>query len=263
MHIAAFNGHLDIVRFLINEDETLLNIEDSRGRTPKFVAVHACQKDVVQLIDPNDDVSMLHIAVQVNDLQEVKTLVEKNVGILNETLFNLTALCLAAVSGNLAVVEYLVDKHLEENVGLDHSGEDGFTPLYGAAMKGHLEVVKLLIRKGANFEAVNAKRSTLLHAASLSGDCKIVEYMIDEMGFNVNVCDGNNGTPLHTAALNEKFDVVKFLLVKGANINAVNKSGETPLDYSYNNQTIYHFLMENGAKGSLAHCFVRQHPQIK
>jgi len=48
-----------------------------------------------------------------------------------------------------------------------------------------------------------------------------------EKSIDVNITDKKGDTPLHTAAFHGKLDVVKFLLKKKANINAVNILGGT------------------------------------
>jgi len=48
-----------------------------------------------------------------------------------------------------------------------------------------------------------------------------------EKSIDVNITDNKHDTPLHTAAFHGKLDVVKFLLKKKANINAVNILGGT------------------------------------
>ena len=64
--------------------------------------------------------------------------------------------------------------------------------------------------------------------ASWSGYTKIVQKLI-EAGVNVNVSK-NKHTVLHYACDQGQLEVVKLLLEKGADVNAKNEEGETPLD---------------------------------
>lgn len=258
LHVAAFNGYLKVVELLINKDKALLDIKDSLDRTPLVLAVNAGRLDIARFINPNDDVSLLHIAVQHNGLETVKGLVEKNVSIINSKLGDWIPLHLAAFSGDLSIVKFLIKKIKEQNIekkdGINHPSNDGFTPLHAASSNGHLEVVKLLISEGANFQAVNKEGWTLLHAAAQNGCLSVVEYLIDEKEFDVNICDGKNDTPLHTAAFHGKLNVVKFLLgekiKKKADIDFVDTLGATPLLSATlnNNREIIKFLLEEGAK---------------
>jgi ankyrin repeat protein len=73
------------------------------------------------------------------------------------------------------------------------------------------------------------QRKSILHLIaetrrSDGGD--LVDVMIQH-GANVNATDGLGNTPLHQAYFN--IEVVKKLLERGARVDKVNKSGETPL----------------------------------
>merc|ERR1711916_198651 len=50
-----------------------------------------------------------------------------------------------------------------------------------------------------------------------------------DFGVDVNCTGSNHDTALHVACINGEIQVVKYLLEKGANIDAVSKSGQTPL----------------------------------
>jgi ankyrin repeat protein len=67
-------------------------------------------------------------------------------------------------------------------------------------------------------------------------------------GADVNAVDKNGWTPLHFATkYNEK--TVKLLIDKGADVNAVDKEGWTPLHFTtkYNQKTITKLLIGNGS----------------
>jgi ankyrin repeat protein len=58
-----------------------------------------------------------------------------------------------------------------------------------------------------------------LHFAAHDGDLARVEDLV-EGGFDVNAFDEIGKTPLHYAAKKEHFEVAKYLLAHGANVNA-------------------------------------------
>merc|ERR1711916_362016 len=64
--------------------------------------------------------------------------------------------------------------------------------------------------------------------AARIGDIFNVKRAID-FGVDVNCTGSNHDTALHVACINGEIQVVKYLLEKGANIDAVSKSGQTPL----------------------------------
>jgi len=90
-----------------------------------------------------------------------------------------------------------------------------------------------------------------LHSAAEEGDLDEVKKLI-EIGFAVNDFDeGMSFTPLHYAVENEHYEVAKYLLEQGADINAheEDKIGETPLGQVSPNCSykMAKFLVENGA----------------
>jgi len=69
-------------------------------------------------------------------------------------------------------------------------------------------------------------------------------------GADVNAVDTNGCTPLHRAATNEKIDIVELLIQKGANVNAVDKTGYTPLwyaEYGGSKKAVTELLIKCGA----------------
>jgi ankyrin repeat protein len=85
--------------------------------------------------------------------------------------------------------------------------------------------------------ARNADGLTSIHCAAAAGDLAALQRLIVEKGGDANVrvvsdvnapaVDGD--TPLHCAARNGKLDAVRFLISRGAKVNATNSRGDTPL----------------------------------
>lgn len=90
----------------------------------------------------------------------------------------------------------------------------------------------------------------ILHYAIRSGNKEMVEYLLDSCSeISVNQSDSNWFSPLHIAAINGNFHIVKFLLLKNANVNSVNRDRQTPLHLAaqYGYCEIINLLLENGA----------------
>jgi ankyrin repeat protein len=80
-----------------------------------------------------------------------------------------------------------------------------------------------------------------------------VIYLVEEKGADIEVVNEEGLTPLLIASINEKYNIVKYLISKGANVNAQGsiKHGyiDTPLMFycHRNNLEMIKFLVKNGA----------------
>ncbi|CAK9251837.1 unnamed protein product, partial [Sphagnum jensenii] len=84
--------------------------------------------------------------------------------------------------------------------------------------------------KGADAKAADKYGETPLHLAAKNGEFDLVKYLVEEKGADAKAADKDGNTPLHRAAKNGKLDVVKYLVEeKGADAKAVNNAGESPL----------------------------------
>jgi len=131
--------------------------------------------------------------------------------------------------------------------GADVNAADalGFTPLIHAAGRYNIEAVKLLLAKGANVNAMTGSGFNKVKAGTIGlgnwtpltaasqGPVELVRLLLDA-GAKVDVPDARNMTALMLAAASDRPrpDVVRLLLARGANVNALSTEGETPLDWA-------------------------------
>lgn len=71
----------------------------------------------------------------------------------------------------------------------------------------------------------------LLHLACETADIGMLELLL-QYGANINASDANGQTPLHRCILGGKAALVKMLLTRGADPHAVNGEGKTPVELS-------------------------------
>ncbi len=160
-----------------------------------------------------------------------------------ETEHSKNSLHLAAKLGNLEAVQDLLGKGANVNA----QNDTGKTPLHWAAREGHKQVVQALLDKGANVNAEDQDGETSLDLATnqdietllrntakllkvaKSGDIQEVNSLINK-GANVNATDQDGKTPLHWAAVKGHEEVVEALLGKhGIDVNLADKNKDTPL----------------------------------
>jgi len=68
--------------------------------------------------------------------------------------------------------------------------------------------------------------------AAEKGTVEDVRFFIEQLGVSANSTDSAGNTPMHKAAYVGNIGVLEYLVSQGADVNAVDKSGWTPLVYS-------------------------------
>jgi truncated hemoglobin YjbI len=133
-----------------------------------------------------------------------------------------------AGQGNLAIVELLL------HLGADPNARDqwGHTPLYFVGNASHgihgADVVRVLVQGGANVNAQERlKHCTALHMAARRGNVPVAQALLDG-GADLEARDKLGETPLRRAVNCGKVEMAAFLLSRGANVHTQGKSGLTP-----------------------------------
>ena len=260
LHIAADWHRADICQLLVDHkaDVTCVN---NKGETPLVTALASRHylHDIPAVCCPlitNESVNVadrhgncaVHIAVEKGHIQTVQLLVNgrANVNVLKED--GQTALHTAA--GGEKDCPELCSILLTHNAKIDAVDKDGNQPLHLACKQWHTATVRLLLSHRADITALNkqqrkplhlANESILksykvhngnqpLHIAAKKGHIQTVQLLMD-CGADVNALNEDGQTPLHTAAGGEKdwHELCSILLEHDANIDAVDKDGNQPL----------------------------------
>ena len=86
-------------------------------------------------------------------------------------------------------------------------------------------------------------------AISFVDNINIINYLIDEIGIDVNKPNGDGNAPLSTAITWEKIEIVDILIRAGADVNKPNGNGDTPLSNAsvFGNLRMVDILIRAGA----------------
>jgi uncharacterized protein len=104
----------------------------------------------------------------------------------------------------------------------------GVTPLYIACTNGNSAMIKLLLDAGADANSVDPTGETALMTAVKVGDLESVRVLADH-GAKIDAADPlYHQTALMIAVRENHPDVVKLLVERKANVNALTRTGETP-----------------------------------
>lgn len=233
-------------------------------RRPRFVARLAGHLGLFFLLMAMPSLaytSELHDAVRNGDVDAVRAIVADGVDFNESDFMTGPPIHLAIMEGHVAIAKVLI----AAGADLEAVGEiGGAHPLHTAARNNQPAMVALLMDRGARFEAKNTngqtplivaavtgsrdaaeallskgadvngtdefKGETALQYAAFSGRIEMVKLLLSH-GADVNVHSGNHGfTPLHQAVGGgAQSDLIKLLVAAGADLNARDKSGLTPM----------------------------------
>lgn len=200
MLTAARTGDAARVKELLQQNRKLLTARDWLGNTALIMAVNSGHQAIAELLFKAGVQPDIHEAAAIGQTERVKELLD------------------------------------EDARRLDSFSAEGFTPVGLAAHFGHKETTEFLLNQGANVNvvALHPLQVTPLHAALFGRQVEIARLLI-EHGADVNIKRGGRGlpragwTPLHYAAGYGFMELIEQMLERGANLNALDDEGRTPL----------------------------------
>lgn len=188
------------------------------------------------------------------EADKVKLLIERGVDVNAVSQYKFNALAVAANhTGTLEAVRLLLDHgaKLGAAAGLPASVP---TPLFLSTGTGEPEKTRLLIERGDNvFQnwARGSNQYTPINNAVDLASPAIIRALV-KAGANVNAPDKRGLTPLVRAITSNTTDVVKTLIELGADVNQTDERGNTPLHYAalsdFGETDIARLLLAAGAK---------------
>ena len=203
---AAENGHLELVRLLIEAGADKDAVAERNRTALHFASCGGCPEIVRELLTVGAD----------------KNAVASH---------NATALHMASYNGHLEVGQELLQARADTHV----ASLGGNTALHLASLEGHVKVAESLLTAGADRHAVtwlngnlngNFHGATALCFAAFRGYLEVVRLLL-EAGVDKDAAMTNGSTPIYIAAQNGYLEVVRLLLEAGADKDAATALGET------------------------------------
>lgn len=246
---AIFKGDLEITRFLLEKCDASLDVKNSLGCSPVWLACGYNHLDVLKYIlsqfNPSPSTSQ-------EEKENSRKLLLKKI-VLEDANNSGDSPFLAAVSkGNFEICEYLIEV-VEPYDGFRYDliskknkkGDFSLSVCISTSSDVVSPLLKLILdQSGSTTNTTNSESDKLIDQVNSNGltpliiacernNAPIVEELLSR-GANISKCDSDGKNPLHVAAFCGCEDVVKILLSsknekKSALLEGLDKNGATPL----------------------------------
>ncbi|CAH1260993.1 unnamed protein product [Diabrotica balteata] len=239
IHLAAQEGHFNIVKYFVENKCYHVDIQSNNLRTPLMCAAIPGHTEIVKfLIQCNADVkktdvfdsTALHYACQENHEDIFEILIRKGCNLDAKMYNGDTPLHISVRQGHLSAARRLIESGARSFL---EEGVSGNSPVHLAAQHNRKEMLEYFFKMGISVDFQTVDGYSLLHVAARFGQSQIVTFLLQN-GANIEGKIISRGiTALHLASSSNRVDVITVLLNKGADVMAIDKKGRKPLDVVY------------------------------
>ncbi|UYV70657.1 hypothetical protein LAZ67_8000182 [Cordylochernes scorpioides] len=171
------------------------------------------------------NITPLHLASRMGDERIVQVLISHGAKVNASIYQNMAPLHIASHGGHEDVVRIL----LENGASINANSIIG-TPLHFSANNGHYNVVRVLLDYKAHINLIDSTNARPVELAVEIGHLAIVKALLEHpQRIDVNTRGEGKFTLLHIASQEGFIEIVKYLVLKGADVHARNRSGSKPI----------------------------------
>eukprot|EP00698_Gefionella_okellyi_P016148 TRINITY_DN4602_c0_g1_i1.p1 TRINITY_DN4602_c0_g1~~TRINITY_DN4602_c0_g1_i1.p1 ORF type:complete len:1731 (+),score=426.66 TRINITY_DN4602_c0_g1_i1:206-5398(+) len=236
LHWTCVSGSTEAAAFLLANGASINRFDKSR-RTPLLLAVANSHPGLVQLLLSRgacpvtadaERLTALHIACSVQCIEAIPFLIQYGGMIDADDEKECTPLHYCGDVGAVDCAKLLIDAGAD----IDRFDCNGQTPVHHAVENNHMPMVQLLCANKADVNCRDQDGVPPLLVAVRLGTVEIAATLC-QAGARVNISAHHvMKTPLHEACIVGNSDVARLLLKYGANVNARDYQGRTPLHYA-------------------------------
>ncbi|XP_075045926.1 E3 ubiquitin-protein ligase MIB2 isoform X2 [Mixophyes fleayi] len=235
LQVSSHLGHLEVVKVLLQANANI-DLKDDEGDSALHYAAYGNQPAVVRVLLGNAanaellnnaKCTALYIAVNKGFMEVVQILCVPNCAINTQDLHGDTPLHYAITADFRSIIEILTEV---PNIDFTVQNQQGFNLLHHSALKGNVLAVRKILERAR--QLVDSKKEdgfTALHLATLNNHQEVVDILIKEGRCDVNLRNNRNQSPLHLAVTHGHINQVQVLVTEGADVNAEDEDGDTPM----------------------------------
>jgi ankyrin repeat protein len=219
LHISAFNGYKNQVKFILQSCPTYINDIDKFQNSPLLLAVIRNHEEICDILISHGSIiqsKCLDYAIQNLNHRMVKKLLEMKVKTV-QSLF------LAIEIEDIDMIKIILPYYKESTARI----RNGWTLLHCAVHSGNISICKLLLEYGCFINAVDDYGISSLHISiHTNGGLEMVKFLV-ENGACMNIKSLSGISPLIRAVMCKNYAVSKYLIKKGCDTEIRTVGGAT------------------------------------
>ncbi|XP_067653209.1 ankyrin-3-like [Haliotis asinina] len=221
LHLSCIGGHVDTVKYVLNQTSVDINSKDCEEMTPVLLAAYHGKRELFDIL--------------VQEGADLSVIDEDGDSILHW----------ACRGGNLKIVTYILMQNIVE---INGKGNEERTPVMLAAYHGKTEAFDILVKKGADLSVIDEDGDNILHSACRGGNLKIVTYILMQNIVDINSKGDEEMTPVMIAACLAKNEAFDILVKKEADLSVIDGDGDNILHLATRGghvKIVNYILMQN------------------